>query len=106
MDFRRYENAVNAAFHRQIQEFKLMERQDYLELFSIAIHSQWRGQGLGSAIIEDLIEFAREQKKYKGIQLQVDHKTKAKLVPFYESFGFVSIDDEIMDFMRIYFDEG
>lgn len=104
MDFRQYEHAVNISFPQQIQEFILREQQGYLELFSIAINPQWQGQGWGSAIIQDLIEFAKE-KKYKGVQLQVDHKTKHKLVPFYETFGFISIDEVLMDFMRIYFEE-
>ncbi len=103
MDYKRYEKVVNEAFSDQILEFKLTERQKYLELFSIAIQPAHRGQGLGSAIIEDVIEYAKES-GYKGIQLQVDHKTKHKLVPFYETFGFKSIDDELMDFMRIDFE--
>lgn len=104
MNFRQYEKIINDRFEKQILEYKLIEYGEYLELFSIAIKPAWRGQGWGSAFIEDLIEFAKEQ-GYAGIQLQCDHKTKHKLVPFYQTFGFVSIDDDLQDFMRIYFNE-
>jgi len=102
VNFRKYEELVNKALSFYILEYKLMERGEYLELFSIAIKPQHRGVGWGSAIIEDLIEFA-QLKGYKGIQLQVDHKSKEKLTEYYSRFGFVPIDEELEDFMRIEF---
>lgn len=101
--YKTYEMLLNRAFEKEILELKLNEKDEYLELFSLAILPEYRNRGIGSAILEDIIDFALKH-GYDGIQLQVDHKTRKKLQPFYERFGFKSVDEELEDLMRLNFD--
>ncbi len=58
----------------------------------IAVLPQWRGQKVGTAMMEALLDEARSR-GYR--QVDVDAQTQA--VPFYFHFGFVSHGKEFMD---------
>ena len=55
-----------------------------LELASIAVKEAWRRQGIGSAIIKDLLA---------GHRRRVWLTCRAELKPFYEASGFVEMAD-------------
>jgi predicted GNAT family N-acyltransferase len=58
----------------------------------IAVLPQWRNQRVGTAIMEALLDEARER-GYK----QVDVHSQVQAVPFYHIFGFVEYGKEFMD---------
>jgi GNAT superfamily N-acetyltransferase len=104
MGFVDYERMVNTSFKEELMEFKLTEQDGYLEISSIAVQPKHRGKGLGSAIIEDVIWYAREE-GYSGVQLMVAASDRAKLTEYYNQFGFLSAGDIKPDLMRIVFIE-
>lgn len=104
MGFIEYQRSVNKSFKEELMEFKLTEHNGYLEISSIAIQPKHRGKGLGSAIIEDVIWYAREE-GYSGVQLMVAASDRAKLTEYYNQFGFLSAGDIKPDLMRIVFIE-
>jgi len=58
----------------------------------MAVLKYWRGRGVGSAILAELIEAARE----KGCDSAIlDAQTHA--LKFYARFGFEIVSDEFMD---------
>ncbi len=58
----------------------------------IAVLPQWRGQKVGTAMMEALLEEARSR-GYK----QVDVHAQTYAVPFYLNFGFVRQGEDFMD---------
>ncbi|HEY0665436.1 MAG TPA: GNAT family N-acetyltransferase, partial [Gallionella sp.] len=58
----------------------------------IAVLPEWRKQKVGTAIMEVLLDYARER-GYK----QVDLDAQTCAVPFYRNFGFVEQGDIFMD---------
>lgn len=58
----------------------------------MALLPEWRSKGVGSAIMEHLLEFARSQ---HYALLELNAQTQA--VQFYRRFGFVEVGEEFMD---------
>ncbi len=58
----------------------------------IAVLPQWRGQNVGTAIMEALLDEARSR-GYR--QVDIDAQTYA--IPFYRNLGFVEYGEEFMD---------
>ncbi len=65
---------------------------DELLLDAIAVHENYRGQGIGSKLIEELFKWSKAN-GFKAIHLEVvDENPKAKAL--YERLGFVAISYE------------
>jgi len=58
----------------------------------MAVLKEWRGKGVGSAILELLMDEAREQ-GHPAVKLAA----QIHAIPFYEKFGFKVYGDEFMD---------
>jgi predicted GNAT family N-acyltransferase len=58
----------------------------------MAVLKSWRSQGVGSAILQTMLNIARQQ-GYPCVTL--DAQTHA--IPFYQRFGFEVSSDEFMD---------
>lgn len=58
----------------------------------MAVLKQWRHQGVGKAMLEALLKYAREA-HYQHIYLHA----QLTAIPFYEKFGFIIDSDEFMD---------
>jgi predicted GNAT family N-acyltransferase len=58
----------------------------------MAVLKAWRGQGVGGAILQTLLDYAREQ-KYPQVVLSA----QVQAVPFYRRFGFIGEGDTYMD---------
>lgn len=58
----------------------------------VAVLKAWRHQGLGTALMRELIHQA-ELLGYKKLELAA----QIQAIPFYEKLGFVSYGDEFMD---------
>lgn len=58
----------------------------------MALLPEWRGKGVGSAIMEHLLEYARSQ-HYSLIELNA----QVQVAPFYRSFGFAEVGETFMD---------
>lgn len=58
----------------------------------MAVLKPWRHQGVGSAMLDALVEHAQQQKISRLIL-----NAQCTAVPFYEQQGFVIISDEFMD---------
>lgn len=54
-------------------------------IFGLAVHPNWRMQGIGGALLRCLITFAREHAMNRVVLT-----CKAEKIPFYETFGFVN----------------
>lgn len=57
-----------------------------LRIFSIAVHPDYQGKGIGRSILDWIIKFAKT-KKIERISLEV-RKREEKLIRFYENAGF------------------
>jgi predicted GNAT family N-acyltransferase len=55
----------------------------------MAVLAPWRGRGVGSALLERLIELARE----RGFAIVVLN-AQTQAIPFYRRFGFAPVGDE------------
>ncbi len=58
----------------------------------MAVLRAHRNQGIGSAMIKQLVEYAQEQ-----LLMRVTLHAQLTAMPFYARHGFVSISDEFMD---------
>lgn len=65
----------------------------YLYIHDVVIHDNFRGKGLGKAIIEKLIQISRER-GYCKLTLEVREDNPAAL-SVYKSFGFVDCDPKM-----------
>ena len=106
LNLEEYQEVVRTKFAKELIEFRIHKQDDYVWLDSIAIKNEYRGNGLGSAIIEDLIFMSKTISGIKGIKLMNDRKTRHKLIPFYQTFGFSVVDDAVLNgLMQIEFYE-
>lgn len=55
---------------------------------TLAVHPGWQGQGVGSALLERLIEWARAAPAVEKIELRVRH-TNTRALALYARLGFV-----------------
>lgn len=58
----------------------------------MALLPEWRGKGVGTAIMGHLLEYARSQ-RYARIELNA----QMQAVEFYRRFGFVEVGETFMD---------
>jgi predicted GNAT family N-acyltransferase len=58
----------------------------------MAVLKEYRGQGIGSALLTALLEYAR-QEHYAGIYLHA----QITAIPFYEKHGFLVTGEQFMD---------
>jgi len=58
----------------------------------MAVLRHWRGKGVGSALLEELVAVAREQ----GFD-RVELSAQTHALDFYARFGFEAVGDEYMD---------
>lgn len=58
----------------------------------MAVLPQWRRQGVGSAILRELLQVARER---GDLEVRLNAQTQA--LPFYARFGFVAKGPEFLD---------
>jgi predicted GNAT family N-acyltransferase len=58
----------------------------------MALLPEWRGKGVGSAIMEHLLEYARGQH-----YALLDLNAQMQAVPFYRRFGFAEVGEVFMD---------
>lgn len=58
----------------------------------MAVITPFRSQGVGSAILAALLNYARQQ-RYPAVYLHA----QTTAIPFYEKYGFVVSSDEFMD---------
>jgi ribosomal protein S18 acetylase RimI-like enzyme len=70
--------------------FRPTDDQDTCEMKRLFVHPTSRGQGVGRALIEKLVEEARKS-GYRSMRLETLHAMK-KAQTLYNSFGFVLID--------------
>jgi predicted GNAT family acetyltransferase len=80
-------------------EVDIYERADYIELSKIIVPKQMRGQGIGSKVMKELIEYAKQNKK--DIFLTPSNSfggNKTGLDKFYKSLGFKSNSGRNRDF--------
>jgi len=53
----------------------------------ISVHRDWRGRGVGTALMQGLIDFARENPRIKRLELSVFHNNPGA-IHVYEKLGF------------------
>jgi predicted GNAT family N-acyltransferase len=58
----------------------------------LAVLKEWRGKQVGTALLEDLIEYARS-KHYRQITVNAE----VQAMPFYQRFGFEGEGEEFLD---------
>jgi predicted GNAT family N-acyltransferase len=58
----------------------------------MAVLAQWRGQGVGAALLDHLIAIARQR---GDVRLRLHAQTQA--MPFYAQFGFAPVGDEFIE---------
>lgn len=58
----------------------------------LAVLAAWRGQGVGSALLERLVDLAREQGHARAI---LNAQTHA--MPFYARHGFAAVGDQYLE---------
>jgi ribosomal protein S18 acetylase RimI-like enzyme len=75
----------------------LARDRDALNLIDIALLPEWRGRGIGSALLAELIDEA--EREYGVIELHVESNNPAKRL--YERLGFALVENRgVYDLMR------
>lgn len=78
---------IGAAWLRLIKGFGNIS--DNIPEIAIAIYPEYRGKGIGSALIKHLLEVTSDIYKTISLSVQVGNKAAVK---FYKKFGFVECD--------------
>jgi len=55
--------------------------------FGITVHADWRDKGVGSALVQRLIDWGRQNPVIKRLELEV-FTTNARAIHVYEKYGF------------------
>jgi len=63
-----------------------------IQLGRVAVLPPWRQQGIGKALVETAIEFARKRRAHSVVL-----HSQTTVVPFYEKFGFVVEGGEYLE---------
>lgn len=88
------------AFLAHILFYVNTSNKDQLFIEGIAVEKDYQGQGVGTLLIEKLVEFAKT-KKYKSIKLDViDENSRAKAL--YNRIGFVEREHKKLSFLTAY----
>lgn len=88
-------------------DVSLIEKDNTIELTKIIVPAKWREKGLGTKVVQSIIEQADKSRKTITLTPSNDFGgTKARLVKFYKSLGFVenkgkNRDYEIADSMYL-----
>lgn len=76
-----------------------MQERKVLFVDSMAVEEQYRGQGIGHKLFDDLLRLCQEQ-QYDGLELQVNAKNAAARA-MYEKYGFTEKSIN-MEFLGIF----
>lgn len=68
-------------------QFILKERREYVEMWSVSIHSKSRNKGYGQTMIREAVQIARKKYLDKPLKLYVEKKN-ARAIHVYEKCGF------------------
>lgn len=73
---------------------------DECDICNVAVKADFRGRGVGKALVNDIIDFAKETKK-SVVMLEV-RRSNAPAVSLYEKLGFVKVGERknFYDFPR------
>lgn len=83
-------DAIREKYESYLDKFSVFERKDQINVSLIVVKKEFRGQGIGRQIFNDLIDYA--DSIGKPIALSPDSSfgtSKANLINFYRSLGFV-----------------
>jgi len=88
------QESIESDLERKYSEYgvslNIADMSDFIELSKIVVPKEKRGSGVGSKVMQDLIKYADKNNKDIFLTPSTDFGgTKARLVKFYKSFGFV-----------------
>lgn len=66
--------------------FSVFEGDEVAEIHEIVVHPEWQGKGIGTALMQKALNYARERGK-KVVELWVG-VGNSKAIRFYKKFGF------------------
>jgi len=90
---------IEEKYKDYLDKFSVFERKDHINVSLVVVKKEYRGQGIGRDIFNDIIEYSNLVGK--SITLSPDSKfgtSKAKLSKFYKSLGFVLNKGKNKDF--------
>jgi ribosomal protein S18 acetylase RimI-like enzyme len=67
-------------------------REDDIRIVDIALLPEHRGQGIGGAIVQDLLDEAAARDQGRAVSIHVEHTNAA--LRFYQRLGFREIEDQ------------
>jgi len=93
------ENLEDKLSYKYNIDLEIYEYDDYIELKKIVVPKDKRGEGIGSDVIQELIEYCRENDKDLFVTPSSAFGGNVnKLTKFYKSFGFKNNKGKYRDF--------
>lgn len=93
------ENLEDKLSYKYNIDLEIYEYDDYIELKKIVVPKDRRGEGIGSDVMQELIEYCRENDKDLFVTPSSAFGGNVnKLTKFYKSFGFKNNKGKYRDF--------
>lgn len=86
-------NKINSKYKNEISKLNITENGDKIKIHDIVIKKSFRGEGIGTEIMKDIIKYAKLNKKLIHLEpnekdLSYGTKSKQKLIKFYKNLDF------------------